>query len=108
MLKRLMQGPTDPPPAPVLQSADAGLAGILEEAGVALARLLAERHDGLAAHLYWPTIPLERLTGSTAVTLVADETVLREALRRVRAIRRAILADAEDRARDHAPLAWIA
>jgi hypothetical protein len=99
MLHRIMHSvdpkhgstPPDPAPATPLDAALGEAVGVLD-------RLLTETAEELAPHLYEPTIPLERLTGVTAVTLVADETVLREALRRVRAIRRAVALEAEDRA----------
>jgi hypothetical protein len=80
----------------VLDGEEAVLLEALAETGEAIEKLLAERHRRLAPHLYSPTVPLDRLTGATAVTLVADETVLREALRRVRDISRAVIAEAED------------
>lgn len=96
MLKRFLQARPEPITVQTFDREEAALVEALEETGEAIERLLAERHRRLARHLYRPTVPLERLTGETAVSLVADETVLKEALRRVRAIRRAVATEAQD------------
>jgi hypothetical protein len=98
MLKRFLQPRPEPTTTERLARDEEALVEALEETGDALERLLAQRHR-LARHLYSPTVPLERLTGKTAVSLVADETVLREALRRVRAIVGAVAGEAYDRPR---------
>ena len=99
MLKRFLQARPEPITAATFDCEEAALVEALEKTGTAIERLLAERHRRLARHLYRPTVPLERLTGETAVSLVADETVLKEALRRVRAIRGAVANEAHDRCR---------
>ena len=98
MLKRFLQPRPEPAIAEKLDGDEVALVEALDETGDAIERLLAGKHR-LARHLYRPTVPLERLTGETAVSLVADETVLREALRRVRAIAGTVAGDAYDRPR---------